>query len=112
MLILFSILATKVYAGDTDNDGIDDTIDNCINTPNHEQRDTDGDGYGNRCDGDHNSDCVVNVFDLGLFRSYFNTSGYNGDVNGDGDVDLLDLQMFQKLYLSPLDQCVNGIFTP
>ena len=35
---------------DDDNDGILDTIDNCLYTPNADQLDTDGDGTGNACD--------------------------------------------------------------
>ncbi len=37
---------------DTDNDGVDDSLDNCIFTYNPDQLDTDGDGIGNVCDCD------------------------------------------------------------
>jgi hypothetical protein len=37
-------------AKDTDGDGVPDFFDNCVNTPNPDQRDKDGDGYGDVCD--------------------------------------------------------------
>ena len=98
VLVLFNLLITNALAADTDNDGIDDTKDNCLNIPNHEQRDTDGDGYGNKCDGDLNADCgVVNLFDLGILRDQFNTSSINTDFNSDGDIDFLDFFIFKQL---------------
>ena len=36
---------------DEDQDGIDDTIDNCLYMHNPTQADTDHDGFGNECDG-------------------------------------------------------------
>ena len=35
---------------DTDGDGVPDSIDNCKNVPNPDQKDTDGDGVGDACD--------------------------------------------------------------
>lgn len=37
-------------AQDSDNDGVPDYFDNCINTFNPDQHDLDGDGYGDVCD--------------------------------------------------------------
>lgn len=37
---------------DRDGDGAVDLTDNCIDTPNHDQRDADGDGQGDACDAD------------------------------------------------------------
>ena len=34
---------------DTDNDGLTDDQDNCPNTPNPDQEDTDGNGVGDAC---------------------------------------------------------------
>jgi hypothetical protein len=48
---------------DMDNDGINDDVDNCPNTPNPNQVDTNGDGTGDACEDDDN-DGVINADDL------------------------------------------------
>lgn len=108
ILPIFTLLiTTSVFAVDTDSDGIDDSVDNCINIPNIEQRDTDGDGYGNRCDGDLNGDCQVNTGDLNLYRNQYHTSSLNADLNGDGDIDYLDLPLFRDVFSMPGYQLSN-----
>ncbi len=64
------------YAGlppDFDGDGLADTADNCVTTPNGPnlgtdscvaQEDADQDGYGNTCDTDADNDGGVGVSDL------------------------------------------------
>ncbi len=53
---------------DQDDDGIPDVCDNCILAANADQLDDDGDGFGNRCDGDFNqSGGTVDVYDALLF---------------------------------------------
>jgi hypothetical protein len=37
---------------DRDRDGVPDEVDNCVNTPNPDQRDSDGDGVGDACEAD------------------------------------------------------------
>lgn len=84
---------------DTDGDGIPDHRDNCILVPNREQRDTDGDGRGNVCDGDLNNDGVVNALDLALFNAQFGKGGPNAaDFNGDGVVNALDLARLRQMF--------------
>jgi hypothetical protein len=56
---------------DSDGDGIDDSNDNCINTPNSNQADSDGDGIGDVCD-----NCPET----------FNPTQEDLDENGIGDV--------------------------
>ncbi|MDH3588073.1 MAG: pullulanase-type alpha-1,6-glucosidase, partial [Gammaproteobacteria bacterium] len=53
---------------DSDGDGIADAIDNCSELANTDQRDTNGDGFGNRCDPDFNNDGVVNFTDLAIIK--------------------------------------------
>jgi len=83
---------------DTDNDGVRDNLDNCINVTNSDQRDTDGDGYGNRCDADFNGDLIVNLSDYSVFRSKFGTADPDADFNGDGVVNLSDYSIFRAAF--------------
>ena len=83
---------------DTDGDGLSDSSDNCILSPNPLQRDTDGDGYGNYCDADLNNDLTVNLSDFSLFRGAFGTTDPNADFNGDGSVNLSDFSIFRSMF--------------
>ncbi|MFK8015002.1 MAG: NF038122 family metalloprotease [Gammaproteobacteria bacterium] len=76
---------------DSDEDGVLDSADNCTDEPNADQRDTNGDGYGNVCDADLNNDGVINVVDLGRMRSVFFDNDPDADLNGDGVVNVIDL---------------------
>ena len=91
-------------------DGVFDHADNCTldangplipDTGNNVQLDTDGDGFGNLCDGDLNNDQIVNVLDLGLFKARFFTTDEDADLNGDGIVNALDLGVFKDLFFQP-----------
>lgn len=92
---------------DSDSDGVSDTTDNCTlvaNGPNDmatagpSQNDTDGDGYGNMCDGDLNNDDIVNSLDLGIFKQRFFTADPDADLNGDGFVNVFDLGLFKAMF--------------
>jgi len=98
---LFLMTALPATGTDTDGDGIPDDADNCPATPNGDQRDTDGDGFGNLCDGDLNGDGATDFLDLGLLKSRFFTSDPHADLNGDGTVDFLDLGLLKELFLVP-----------
>ncbi len=87
---------------DLDDDNVADTDDNCTLSPNTDQRDTDGDNFGNVCDADLNNDCDVNVIDLGLFRGVFFTTDADADFNGDGIVNIIDLGILrQRFFVRP-----------
>ena len=86
---------------DTDRDGILDPVDNCTLRSNADQRDTDGDGYGNRCDPDFNNDGIVDGKDAAYMRSVFGTADPNADLNGDGIVDSRDLAILGNFFGKP-----------
>lgn len=79
-------------------DAVAPSSDNCTEVPNPDQRDTDGDGYGNMCDADLDNDGMVNFSDLAIFRSVYGTSDPHADFNGDGIVDELDLDMLRSMF--------------
>lgn len=86
---------------DTDRDAILDPVDNCTLRSNADQRDTDSDGYGNRCDPDFNNDGIVNGADAAYMRSVFGTADPNADLNGDGIVDSHDLAILGNFFGKP-----------
>ena len=85
---------------DPDGDGFAASQDNCLDAFNPNQRDTDADGIGNRCDADLNNDCIVNVVDLGIMRGVFFTADANADLNGDGVVNVSDLGILRAGFFS------------
>lgn len=110
-LLLLLVISTTTGASNTDqdNDGIADLEDNCIYKPNgalipdaggHVQRDTDGDGYGNLCDGDLNNDGAVNFADLGILKSVFFTADPDADLDGNAAVNFADLGILKSLFFA------------
>ncbi len=83
---------------DTDGDGVIDDEDNCTLVANANQRDTNGDGFGNMCDGDLDNNGIVNTFDLAQFKSAFGTNNANADLDGNGIVNTFDLARFKSLF--------------
>ena len=83
---------------DMDGDGIGDASDNCQLHANPGQRDTDGDGYGNRRDPDFNNDGTVNFLDLAYIKSVFFGSDPHADLNGDGAVNFQDLAITKAFF--------------
>jgi len=96
-------------AVDTDGDGIDDTVDNCSTVANPDQIDSNGDGFGNRCDADLNDDLIVNVSDLGLFRQVFFTDDADADFNSDGVVNVADLGALRAAFFQPPGPGATGV---
>jgi hypothetical protein len=86
---------------DADLDGIPDDQDNCTTAANADQRDTNSDGYGNRCDADLNNDGVVNFSDLGIMRAVFYSTHPDADLDGNGVVNFSDLGIMKNGFYQP-----------
>lgn len=92
------MVSGRPFDQDVDNDGVPDNSDNCQNAPNPDQRDTDGDGFGNGCDPDLNNDCDVNIVDLGILRTVFFSNDEEADFNADGQVNVVDLGIMRTYF--------------
>jgi len=86
---------------DSDGDGIPDDSDNCTLIANPDQFDGDGDGYGNRCDGDLNNNGVTNAQDYAIFRSRLGSADAAADLNNNGTVNAQDYAIFRTLLGAP-----------
>ncbi|NNF15922.1 MAG: hypothetical protein HKN70_04200 [Gammaproteobacteria bacterium] len=90
---------------DSDSDLVGDACDNCIlvanggQDGNPSQCDTNGDGYGNACDGDLNNNGVINFVDLGMFKSVFTTADADADLNCNGVVNFVDLGLLKSRFM-------------
>ena len=83
------------FAADLDADGVPDETDNCTSVANPAQVDTDGDGFGNRCDPDFDQNGVVNFADLARLKQKFFQADALTDLNGDGVVNFADLAILK-----------------
>ena len=81
---------TYQSADDYDDDGVEDSYDNCPRKPNSEQFDSDGDGVGDLCD-----NC----------RNTHNQNQW--DLEGDGRGDLCDTDMDGDSVLNHVDNCLR-----
>lgn len=91
---------------DNDGDGVADAIDNCLAVLNPAQVDSDGDGFGNACDGDLNNDGFTNAFDYALLRTLLGTPStpptYSpADFNADGYINQQDWALFRGMLGTP-----------
>ncbi|MCA9504969.1 MAG: hypothetical protein H6748_03460 [Spirochaetaceae bacterium] len=99
LMLVFGLLGTgPASAADRDADGVDDAYDNCLWTPNADQRDADEDGFGNRCDADLDGDGFVTGSDFALFASAFGRPDPVADFDGDGWVWGPDFAYFVEAF--------------
>lgn len=87
-----------------DGDDIGTIVDNCPNTSNASQCDSDADGFGNHCDADLDNDGFTGFPDLGLFGEQFGSLSEpplfniaDFDCSG-GVVGFPDLGLFSELF--------------
>ncbi len=99
---------------DSDNDGVEDSIDNCPNTYNPDQKDADGDGIGDVCDScpndpnnDEDSDGVCG--DVDNCPTIYNP--YQTDTDSDGVGDKCDDDLDGDGVLNTEDNC-KYVFNP
>ena len=102
--------------GDLDNDGVPDGADNCLEVPNFDQADLDGDGFGDLCDLDRDGDTVLDGVDNCPDVANPDQADFNNDARGDACQDLdndgvLDADDNCIVYVNPLqrDRNSNGI---
>ena len=94
VVFVIMVLASQPLSAtgtDSDGDGVSDSTDNCTNTPNADQRDTDLDWFGNSCDSDFDNDGDVDSADHDIFKSHLFGSNADADLDGDGAVTFQDL---------------------
>jgi len=98
------------FGVDTDADGAPNIADNCRLLPNNTgaaaQCDSDGDGFGNRCDGDLNNNGSTNAFDTPLYRAELGQPSVaptfnKADLNCNGSVNAFDTPIFRSLLGAP-----------
>jgi hypothetical protein len=68
---------------DRDGDSIDDEVDNCPDTPNYDQFDSDFDGLGDACDFDNDNDGFDDISDNCPWA--YNPDQFDSDFDGLGD---------------------------
>lgn len=116
-------------APDIDGDGVLTANDNCPESYNPDQLDTDGDGSGDVCDacdnanvyvnGNINGDLidgvpVINIFDVMTLVDLWRANDFSGcggeiaDYNNNGSVNTLDVVLLVKKILNPDGQTVTG----
>ncbi len=95
---------------DSDGDGKDDNADNCTLVVNVLQRDTDGDGMGNRCDADFDQNNQIDFADLQVMKdNFFQPGDTVTDLDGDGSTNFVDLNLMADMFF---DQPGPGIEAP
>lgn len=87
---------------DTDGDGINDNLDNCPVVPNTDQKDSNGNGRGDACEGDQDGDRIPDVQDNCPYIANTNQS----DIDGDGLGDVCDLDIDGDGYNNSIDNCI------
>lgn len=86
------------WDGDADDDMVQNGSDRCLGTTDPDQRDTDGDGVGNRCDPDLDQDGLVSFADLAILNGRLGSSDEDADFDGNGVVDAGDTAILSSFF--------------
>lgn len=102
---MLSWLWERAFCIDSDDDGVNDDLDNCPESYNPSQADSDLDGSGNVCDPNcPNLDGAnpVNFLDYSELAGNWMAEGFGriGDLNGDLTVNLKDVAILAAYWLS------------
>jgi hypothetical protein len=81
---------THPLLGDSDDDGIDDVLDNCRFTNNPDQADQDDDEAGDACDADQDGDGQTNNDETACGSSPVDAGSVSPDLDGDREPDCVD----------------------
>jgi hypothetical protein len=85
------LFVAKFSGLDADCDGVQDSLDNCVDDANADQTDYDSDNIGDVCDTDTDGDNVLNVDDMCPMGMNTWVSSSTNDHDGDGCNDYEDL---------------------
>ena len=92
ILLLSSLMVGCIMEGpDSDLDGVEDSIDNCVDISNANQLNHDGDDFGDLCDDDDDNDSILDINDSHPFDST-----ESSDLDGDGTVSYTHLTLPTK----------------
>ncbi|NNL59238.1 MAG: thrombospondin [Nitrosopumilus sp.] len=119
--ISFLTWANFISFGDTDQDGVIDSIDNCPLHYNQDQADNDSDKIGNKCDSDDDNDGIVDHLDSFDVEPQdwadFDFDGVGSSMDEDDDNDglldsedsepVLPSEILATKYLDDIQDCAN-----
>ncbi len=90
---------------DADVDGIPDGADNCLNTPNGNQANNDGDALGDVCDPDDDNDGQSDADEISCGSDPLNGGSVSPDNDGDNIPDCVDTDDDNDGVTDGLDNC-------